>query len=221
MDDFEKDFINQGKKENTPRDPPKESKPEFNYSNNRRAIEDKKAELELRKLEIEMDKLTQPATSIDYFQKMLELQQQHNNTLLQMQKENFTTQLEIEKLKLGDGGEDWIKDLLPLLPSLLQQRGITPTPQNLPATSNLLTESGDITLGKPKIPEQKKSKKGVISMMAKEEVDAYVQRIKDGKIEEEEAFKKFKEQMPEYADKMPRNNFHKWFEDIKKGKAKL
>ena len=96
------------------------------YSENRRLIDDKKAELELKKLEIELNRLEQPSTNIDYFKQMLDLQQSHFNQLLEMEKRHGSLQIEIEKLKLGnDDGDDTILSMMemfkPMLPQLLNK----------------------------------------------------------------------------------------------------
>ena len=96
------------------------------YSENKKIIDDKRAELELKKLEIEIEKLSTPNTNIDYFKQMLDLQQNHFNQLLEMEKRHGSLQLEIEKLKLGsDDGDDTILSMMemfkPMLPQLLNK----------------------------------------------------------------------------------------------------
>jgi len=108
---------------------PPASKRDYKYASNEKVIEQKRAELELRKLEIEIEKLNAPNTSIDYFKEMLSLQQQHFNQLLTMQKEQGNLMLEIEKLKFGGESDDsmlYLLDLVkPILPQILAKTNIT------------------------------------------------------------------------------------------------
>jgi len=121
--------------ENNHLPPQPESTPQkriYDYSKSKaqKAIEEKKAELELKKLEIEIQKLQTPTTNIDYFQKMLELQDNHFQQLLQMQQKQNELQLKITELENrneGDG-DSWIFDLLPAIPELLKARNAQTQP---------------------------------------------------------------------------------------------
>jgi hypothetical protein len=131
-------------------------------------IAQKREELELKKLEIEIAKLSAPNTSVDYFKQMLDLQQNHFNQLLEMSKQHSSLQLEIEKLKMGGDSEDsYLLDMIaPILPQILNQnKAVTPI-------------EGD---KKPK--------------MNKEE---YVKAVQEGKISLEQAYEDFKTEFPNY-----------------------
>ena len=153
-----------------------------------KTINDKRAELELKKLEIEIQRLEKPNTSIDYFDKMLSLQQSHFNQLLEMQKGQSNLMIEIEKLKLGGESDDSIFMMLdmikPILPQLLAKKGITPALEGL----------GD-----------KKT-------MNREE---YLAKMKDGSITPEMGFEDFKLEFPDLAKNMTFDQFKVQFEKVK------
>ena len=93
------------------------------------SVEQMRERLELKKLEIEIDKLEKPDTSIDYYSKMLELQEKNFKQLLDMNTSSNELKLEIEKLKLmGDGESDsmlpYIQMLAPILPEILKSKGV-------------------------------------------------------------------------------------------------
>lgn len=84
--------------------------------------------LEVRRLEIELQKLEKPDTSIDYYSKMLELQKESFKAQLEMLTQQQNLKIELEKLKIsqemgqqGDIFEDLITGLLPLLPELIKK----------------------------------------------------------------------------------------------------
>jgi hypothetical protein len=166
---------------------PTKEVPPIKYSDNQKLIDAKRAELELRKLEMEIEKLNAPNTSMDYFKEMLQLQQQHFTQLLTMQKEQSNLLLEIEKLKLGgetDDGMAFMLDIIkPILPQILAKKM-----------------------------ESKDDKKGVT--MNKEE---YIKQIKEGKITLEQAWEDFKMELPTYAEKMTLEQFKEQYEKIKNG----
>lgn len=189
---------------------PKEKEDEFKYAENRRAIDEKRAELELKKLDIEIENLKKPDTKVDYFEKMLSLQQTNFSQMLEMQKSQMTLQLEIEKLKIGEGGEDlsWLKDLIPYLPQILKKQETPQSPPNY---------SAEKPLQSPTIKEKKKvkSKQGGEKM---DKLEVYKQKIRKGEISEEQALKDFKKQEPLKSKLISKEEFHKIFEDIKAGK---
>lgn len=162
-------------------------------SDKQKEISDKRAELEMRKLEIEIEKLEKPTTSIDYFQQMLSMQQQHFNQLLEMQKSQSNLMIEIEKLKLGgEGGESddsmfMLLDMIkPILPQLLAKKDI-----KIPSTEG----QGD-----------KKT-------MNREE---YLAKMRNGEITPQMGWEDFKLEFPELASKMTYEQFTIQFEKVKK-----
>ena len=190
-------------KESTP-EPPKE-KSVFT-----KTIDEKRAELELRKIEIEIEKLNAPNTSIDYFQKMLDLQQQHFNQLLNMQQQQSNLMLEIEKLKMGGESEDsmvyFLEMLKPILPSIMDKINNT---KSVKSPEVLKTGTGDNT--PPNIsPTNEKGEKV--------NAEDYKQRIRDGKVSLEQAWIDFKKELPKYAEAMGFEQFKIEYEKIKKQK---
>lgn len=111
-------------RESTPA-PPKEKTPDTD------AISRKKEELELLRIEKEMERLKKPDVPENtYFKDMLAQQEKHFNQLLEMHKSQQALSLEIEKLKLGEGGgDDWLMDLIPLATEALKARKDAPTPE--------------------------------------------------------------------------------------------
>lgn len=90
-------------------------------------LEEMREAIEIKKLQMELEKLEKPNTSIDYFQKMLELQQNHFNQLLTMQGKQSELQIELEKLKLGgekdDGMMGYVQMLAPYIPQIIEKIG--------------------------------------------------------------------------------------------------
>lgn len=197
-----KEFLLGGKlKESAPPiTPPKEKR--YKIPSIERTIEEKRAELELKRLDIELSKLSKPDVNEgSYFRDMLAQQEKHFNQLLEMNKTQNDLKLEIEKLKLGDSG-DWTEDLfmelLPLLPKLIEKKAIgTPIAQENPPAK---AEQGGENMKKlPTAKEQEEFKKAV----------------KEGKISEEEAYKAVLEAYPEVADKITKEQFKAEYEKIK------
>lgn len=181
-------------------------------------VNEMREQLEIKKLQIELDKLEKPDTSIDYYSKMLELQQQHFNQLLEMQKQQTGLQLEIEKLKLAEvsDGDDFlplIKGLLPYLPEIIKARNQTP---------QVNTKSDDVekskTAGESPAGVSNSQKGGDDVEITKEttagELQEYVEAIKKGEISYEEAYEDFKNSP--YADMLTDEQFKAKFEAIKK-----
>jgi hypothetical protein len=156
-------------------------------SDYQKSINEKRAELEIKKLEIELENLSKPNTSIDYFKQMLDLQQNHFNQLLTMQKEQQTLMLEIEKLKMGGESDDsmlYMLDIIkPILPSLLAKKGI-----DVPTQGE-----------KPKLNKEQ-----------------YLEKIRDGTITPEMGYEDFKLEFPDLAKNMTFEQFKVQFENVKK-----
>lgn len=152
-------------------------------------IEDKRAALELRKLDIEIAKLDTPNTSIDYFKQMLDLQQQHFNQLLSMQKEQSNLMLEIEKLKLGGDNDDSTMLMLDMIKPILPQ-----------------------IMGRVAPANNEKE----VQTMNKEQ---YLKKIRAGEIDVNQAWEDFKLELPRLAEKMTLAEFTVKFEELKNQKA--
>lgn len=197
---------------------PKEETSPVSYAENRRLIDEKKAELEVKRLEIEIKKLEQPNTSLDYFKQMLDIQQSHAKDLMEMQNKNFETRLEIERLKLGNGDSDYLdilKDFLPYLPQILANQQKTAVAPNF---SSQKTSAKQVKIeDKPKVEENitEEKKGGVDNNMDK--LEAYKKMIIAGEISEEQAYEDFKKEMPDYAKVTTKKQFHKIFMQIKTG----
>ena len=91
------------------------------------SVDKMRENLEIKKLQMELEKLEKPDTSIDYYSKMLELQEKNFGSQIEMLKQQGNLQLEIEKLKLGNGDEDsmlpYLQMLAPLLPEIIKSKG--------------------------------------------------------------------------------------------------
>jgi len=148
-------------------------------------IERKRGELELKKLQIEIDRLEKPNTSIDYFQKMLELQQLHFNQQIQMVQQQNDLKLEIEKLKLmGDGNSDsmlpYLQMLAPLIPELMKKQKQQKTTGSTGSTGLKSEEKAE------EVQEVEKEDRNQI-----QDLEEYKAAIKRGEISFEEAYEDF------------------------------
>jgi hypothetical protein len=196
-------------KESTP-EPPKEKKDiVFKTGSINRDIEQKRAELEMLRIDNEIKRLTTseaPDTRIDYYGKMLELQEKHNTQLLQMQKGQFDLQLDLERLKLGqeptqDDFMGTLEMLKPFLP-LIAEKMLNKAPKE------------QKTLAKVEKPtEPIKS-----TVPTKEQLEAYRKAIIDGTITEQDAYNNFVKENPLLAKKFTRKEFKARFEAIKENK---
>lgn len=188
------------------------------------AIAKKREELELKKLEIELSKLEKPDTSIDYYSKMLELQQQHFQQVLQMSQEQGNLKLEIEKLKLmetsdGDDFMPLVKSLLPLLPSILAAKNQIPASKNLNSND---AGAKSAAVKSPAAASNQETKKEETQMEITKnttagELQEYIDAIRNGEITYEEAYEDFKGSP--YANMMTEEQFKAKFEQILKGKT--
>jgi len=184
-------------------------------------IKKKRQELELKKLEIELSKLEKPDTSVDYYSKMLELQQNHFKQVLEMQKEQGDLKLEIEKLKLEDvsDSDDFmslIKSLLPLLPSILANKNQTPQ-VNTKSNNGGVKKQGAASAApvQTKLPTKEVQK--VETPTTAGELQEYIDAIRSGEITYEEALDDFKNSP--YKNMMTEEQFKAKFEQILKGKT--
>jgi len=181
------------------------------------SVEKMRQQLELKKLQIEIDKLEKPDTSVDYYSKMLELQKENFKTQLEMSIQQGNLRLEIEKLKLVEsgGGDDFmelLKPLLPLLPQLLKAK----TPQKLSSDED--KTPGDITSPGVKVEQViQGGNMEVTKDTTAGELQEYVEAIKKGEISYEEALEDFK--ASPYANILTDEQFKAKFDKIREGKT--
>lgn len=178
-------------------------------------IERKRSELELKKLQIEIDKLSAPNTSIDYFQKMLELQQNHFSQQMQMFQQQADLKLEIEKLKLGaDGDGDsmlpYLQMLMPLLPQIINKNH-TPAPS---AETKKEAPAQDVGA----LQTQEEEEKEVKVPTNAGELEEYKEAVRRGEITFEEAYEDFL--TTPFANALTKEQFRLKFEAIKNEKPK-
>lgn len=173
------------------------------------AISKKREELELKRLEIELEKLSKPDTNIDYYSKMLELQQKSFEQQLAMQNQQLDLKLEIEKLKLmGDGESDsmlpYLQMLAPLIPTLIKNNThAAPTGAAMTQKEEAVNSASLHTQEeKMDIPTNLK------------ELEEYKQAIKRGEISFEEAYEDFLG--TPFANTMTKEQFKVKFEELKK-----
>ena len=157
----------------------------------------KRRDLDLRRIEIELEKLAKPDTSVDYYSKMLELQEKSFKAQLEMLQQQSNLKIEIEKLKLaadnsGDFAEDFLYGLLPMLPELIKQQQ---------AKEKL--KGGDTDVKK------------MISMMTAKDLEEYKLKIRAGVITLEQAYEDFQKAYPEMKDKITKEQFQAEYEKIK------
>lgn len=186
------------------------------------AIAKKRQELELKKLEIELSKLEKPDTSVDYYSKMLELQQNHFKQVLEMQKEQGNLKLEIEKLKLEDVGDSddfmpLIKSLLPLLPSILANKNQTPQVTTKKSNDGGVKKQGAVSAAPVQTELPKQEVEEMAAPTTAGELQEYIDAIRSGEITYEDALEDFKNSP--YKNMMTEEQFKAKFEQILKGKT--
>lgn len=155
-------------------------------------VERKRSELEALRLDVEIEKLRRPDTSVDYYGKMLELQERHNQQLLEMQKNQFNIQLELEKMRIGtpseeDGFGDILESLKPMLPLIAE---------GMKKHNNQKEGLGSKSPLHPEPSSDKNKKEKTKTMDENETLESYKQKIREGKITEEQAWIDFQEQVP-------------------------
>lgn len=204
-------------KEGVPRTPPQEKTPPYKVSAVAKSIEEKRAELEILRLDKEIERLNKPDTNIDYYGKMLEIQAKQGEIVLQQQKQfaeqqlaqqskMFEVQLELERIKLGDGGgdgmlESFLDVLKPLLPSVLAGMNKTPAnPQNAPIMAN-----------------NEKLKGGKTAPMNKKAKEEYLRRIQNNTISLQMAYEDFQKEAPQHAKVVTLEMFADFYNKLKNG----
>jgi len=164
----------------------------------REDLERKRIELDIKKQEIEIERLGKPNSQMDYWDKLIIMQQQHFNQMIEMEKRHAEMKIEIEKLKLSQnssGEMDWIIDIIaPMLPSLLGNK------------SNV-----EKTIASTQSPENKLKGEDEPKMKP----DEYLDKMRKGEITCEMAFEDFKLEYPLVAAKMTLENFKPIYEKIK------
>ena len=169
------------------------------------AISKKREELELKRLELEISKLSSPDTRVDYFEKMLELQKNSFTQQLDMQKQQLDLRLEIEKLKLmGDGESEsmlpYLQMLAPLIPAILKKESGT-------------KKETAVNSAVPQTQTKQEEEKMKVPTTAGE-IEEYKQAIKRGEISFEEAYEDFLE--TPFASSMSKEQFRVKFNELKK-----
>lgn len=171
------------------------------------AIKKKREELELKKLEIELSKLEQPDTRVDYYDKMLQLQKENFEKLLEMQEKHGDLRLEIEKLKLEDVGED--SEFLQIF-EMIQPYLKNINPQKSEWAETPIPQAPIHQVAQDNIMEQKKQEEF-------KQFEEYKKQVKDGTLKEPMAWKMFSLSRSEDAKKLGREKFKEEFNKIKNG----
>jgi hypothetical protein len=167
-------------------------------------IDEKRAELELKKLQLEIDRLQSPNTSIDYFNKMLELQQKNFDNNMQMLREKQDIEIRLAKLEAGgETGDDWIFELLPMLPELIKQR-------QQQQEKSLINPAGSSIIA-----SINKDKGGKMMIPTDAEIEEYKKKIKSGEVTEEQFITDVKMQYPDILQKLPRERLIEEFNKLK------
>ena len=173
-------------------------------------------QLEIKKLQIELDKLEKPDTSIDYYAKMLEMQKENFKTQLEMATQQGDLKLEIEKLKLVEvGGSDdmmdIIKPLLPLLPQLIKAKTQTP---EIPKSNGVTEEKKEGVSPSSKIEQVVTGgdDMDINKNTTAGELQEYVSAIQKGEITYSEALEDFN--ASPYASLLTEEQFKEKFDKI-------
>jgi hypothetical protein len=178
-----------------------------------KSVEDKRAELEILKIEREMERLSKPdIPETNYFKEMLEQQKQHFAQLLEMNKQQNDLRLEIEKLKMigesessSDMGLEALEIIKPFLPQIAAKLGGGSSPHP-PLTAPLTQE----------IPPQEMKGGDKMEISTTKEFEEYKLKIKSGEIDEKQAYEDFKENVPPHIVKtLGYKGFKKEFDKIK------
>jgi hypothetical protein len=194
-----------------------------------KSVQEMRDNLEIKKIELEMQRLEQGGTgALDPFNKLLEFQQKSfDNEILRI-KEISDLKVEVEKLKLGFGGEDNTLDIiervLPYIPSIFGKN-------TQPSTEGLTGESAaavpivaaapqqkEVKMEEQKPIEEQKPKAHRIKNPDQDPlVKAYKKKIKSGEVTEDQAWETLQQYSPKEAENLSREKFHEEFEAIKNG----
>jgi len=167
------------------------------------SVDKMRENLEIKKLQMELEKLEKPDTSIDYYSKMLELQEKNFGSQIEMLKQQGNLQLEIEKLKLGNGDDDnmlpYLQMLAPLLPEIVKKSKGKPAGDGLP----------------PLPPGSAKEEEMEIPKTAGE-LEEYKKAVQRGEISLEEAYEDFLS--TPWANSLSKDQFELKFNAVKNEK---
>lgn len=223
--DEEKKAILEGK----PFEEPKPSPPQLNSE----ILRQKREELEIKKLEAEINKISAPNTNMDMFKEILQLQASNYDKLLALEAQRFQDRLEIERLKITSSGDDsglmWLEMLKPYLPdiiaSLRSQRvaddfhvSSSQTFQGASQPSEVIPTRGTDVEVEKSASTSAQSSETADAEDAPEELEEYKAKIRKGEISEDQAWEDFKRELPDYAKLFTRKQFHERYEKIKGGK---
>lgn len=180
-------------------------------------IEEKRAELEVKRLEAEIEKIKKPDTHMDYWAEVLKINQEHAKAVMEMQAKQFELRLEFEKLKFAQDngtGEDsfatYLDMIKPYIPQIMQSLK-SQAPQQ---TGELPRAEASPTPGA----RDKLKKKGE-NVPTEKEIEDFKEQIRNGKIGQEEAYKRFCKETPQYAKAITREQFNIEFDKIRKSKS--
>jgi len=193
-----------------PATPPLENKPYVQTS-----VDKMRESLEIKKLQIELEKLEKPDTSIDYYSKMLELQEKSFMSQMEMLRQQGDLRLEIEKLKLmGDGDSDsmlpYLQMLAPILSDIIKNQR-----SNSFAKSKVETSSPASPGERPKTEKED----NVEVPTTAGELEEYKEAVRRGEISLEEAYSDFL--TTPFKDTLTKEQFEIKFNDIKNEKPVL
>lgn len=208
MDKEMLDFIKGTDKERSPSAPPSKETPRS------KKIEDKREELELARLDKELENLktNAPNKEADYFRQLLEMQEKHFKQLLEINKEQMTLKLEIEQLKLGEPeGDSEMAELEMFMQMLKPKDAITGSQGSYFAPVDVI----------PQPTQDNSREEAQIEINTKEDLEVYKEKIRKGEISEEQAYQDFlaNPHVPKYLKKAPRKTFKVEFEKIKNEKV--
>lgn len=162
----------------------------FKFPKSAKEVEEKRAELEILRIDREIDRLKAPEvpdTKLDYFNKLIEMQQQFNEKMLLMQKQQFDVQLEMERIKAGASGNDddgMLKEVFKYLPQIMAAK-------------------------QKEVEHQKEPKKETEKMqkLTKAQMLEKLKQVKEGKLSHDDAYKEFCSQEPDLAKVVTREQF--------------
>lgn len=193
MDEDIKRFLS---RESTPPATPSKEKQQEAPQNFSSEIQKKREELELKKLEIEIKRLETPNTNIDYFDKMLQIQQQNFQQLLAMQKEQSDLKLQLAKLEMGEGEGDFAEEFLS---------------SSLPSILEALKQKK----GSPEVSTTEQKGGVEVKIPTAEELEAYKKKIKAGEVTFEQFYEDAQKSYPELAKKFTKQQIFDEYAKIK------
>ena len=150
-------------------------------------IDRKRTELELLRMEAEIKRLSKPdIQENNYFEKMLQMQQQHFNQMLEMQNKQNSISLELEKMKLGLGDNEndsmgYLLEMLePHIPTIIAG-------MQKPKTNNITPKDVNNMQNNEIKPEINKNK-GIMTL----DIEEVKRKVKAGEVTFEEIYEDLK-----------------------------